>query len=258
MARAAAEAPPPPTTPGWGNNCGKQRGACELGLLPVQMGGSLPGPFWGKLAKFLGDCEAKGRRPAALRTSAMVLIPQPSLLLPLVYRIWVLARRPPVRQWARGPSADGEEPPGKGADKAAWHLALEAECLGTDPGVAEEEDALCWVFWAAAHATSGPCLRSSTPGRPVAGPQPADVLGAPARPCRLGGDGGQARHGRRHGRLRLGDGPPAGPPPVACTCGGRSRIGGAAGAAVSAVRRRLVALGPRRAWVGGSGGQAGF
>ena len=46
-----------------------------------------------------------------------------------------------------GAGADGAEEPGRGADEAAWPLALEAECLDTaeDPDVAEPED-LCGVF----------------------------------------------------------------------------------------------------------------
>ena len=39
-----------------------------------------------------------------------------------------------------GPGAGGAEQPGGGADEAACHSALEAEFLGTDPEV-EEEDA---------------------------------------------------------------------------------------------------------------------
>ena len=82
-----------------------------------------------------------------MRVGIVALTPRPIVLLPLVYRIWATARRPEVRKWVVGAGADGAEEPGRGADEAAWHLALEAECLDPagDPDL-EEPETLCGVF----------------------------------------------------------------------------------------------------------------
>ena len=66
------------------------------------------------------------------------------MLLPLVYRIWAATWRPEVRAWVAGDGADGAEIPGRGADEAAWGLALEAECTGQE--AEEEDEVLCGVF----------------------------------------------------------------------------------------------------------------
>ena len=105
---------------------------------------ALPKVFWERLAEFLGACEEAGTWPWPLRVGVVALTPRPIVLLPLVYRIWAAARRPEVRKWVAGAGADGAEEPGRGADEAAWHLALEAECL--DPAgdlEAEEPEVLC-------------------------------------------------------------------------------------------------------------------
>ena len=105
----------------------------------------LPEVFWDRLAEFLGACEAGGRWPEPLRVGVVALHPRPIVLLPLVYRIWAAARRPEVRAWVAGAGADGAEVPGRGADEAAWGLALEAECLEQEEAEVEAE-ALCGVF----------------------------------------------------------------------------------------------------------------
>ena len=104
----------------------------------------LPEVFWDRLAEFLGACEEVGSWPEPLRVGVVALLPRPIVLLPLVYRIWAAARRPEVRAWVAGVGADGAEAPGRGADEAAWGLALEAECLGCEEGA--EDDTLCGVF----------------------------------------------------------------------------------------------------------------
>ena len=105
---------------------------------------ALPDLFWDRLAEFLGACEAVGRWPEPLRVGIVALLPRPIVLLPLVYRIWAAARRPEVRAWVAGAGADGAEVPGRGADEAAWGLALVAECLDQEAG--EVDEALCGVF----------------------------------------------------------------------------------------------------------------
>ena len=147
----------------------------------------------GKLAEFIGACEAPGR---CLRTS-VVPIPPPRVLLPLVYRIWAVARRPLVRQWVAAPGANGAEVPGRGADEAAWHLALEAECLSTDPDEADRE-VLSGAFL---DSTSGPLSGNSTsgPGRPVS---PTTCWSSPCRCIRGVGVSGSARRWRRPSKAR--------------------------------------------------------
>ena len=105
----------------------------------------LPEVFYHRLAEFYGACEEAGRWPEPLRVAIVALLPRPIALLPLVYRIWAAARRPEVRAWVAGPGADGAELPGRGADEAAWALALEADCVGFEDGE-DQDEALCGVF----------------------------------------------------------------------------------------------------------------
>ena len=224
---------------------------------------ALPREFWDRLAEFLGVCEEVGKWPGPLRVGLVALTPRPIVLLPLVYRIW--AGRPAVRRWVTGAGADGANEPGRGADEAAWHLALEAECLDPTGGAeAQEPEVLCGVFLDCSKCYERAPLRQLDVRAVAAGfPDLLLVLALDMysrRKARQGGHGGGRGHGGllwHHvawlspclGRRRWPSGParrlgwrPPGP-----VCAGTSTTGWC-GPGLEPGGLRLAPGGPRMCW----------
>ncbi len=97
----------------------------------------LPDWVWTRAAQLCDVAEKHGEWPRAMRQGTVALIPKegathtgelrPIVILPFFYRIWAASRRVLVKNWEIGEGAHSSDVLGRGAEEAAWELALQAE-----------------------------------------------------------------------------------------------------------------------------------
>ena len=102
----------------------------------------LPDWIWHRAAQVCDVAELHGEWPVAMRQGTVALIPKegatntgelrPIVILPFVYRIWAASRRVLVKAWEVGEGAHSSDVLGRGAEEAAWELALQAECFNAN------------------------------------------------------------------------------------------------------------------------------